>query len=88
MAVLSFVLFAPAFADMEKADEAELAMTNASVTGASVKDQIVGVEKGVVNPEMWQASETFNKDADLSPSVGKAVEAIGLDLNINGQTTF
>ena len=45
MAVLSFVLLAPAFADMEKVDEAELARTNASVTGASVKDQIVGVEK-------------------------------------------
>jgi len=51
IAVLYFVLLAPAFADMNKVDEAELARTNASVTGESVKDQIAGVEKGVVIPE-------------------------------------
>jgi hypothetical protein len=42
IAVLCFVLLAPAFADMEKVDEAELARTNASVTGASDKDWNAG----------------------------------------------
>jgi hypothetical protein len=37
--VLCFVLIAPAFAEMKKVDEAELARTNASVTGASDKDR-------------------------------------------------
>ena len=36
--VLCFVLIAPAFADMKKVDEAELAQANASVTRASDKD--------------------------------------------------
>ena len=50
-------------------DEAELAQTNASVTGASVNKQVAGVEKGVDNPETWQASETINKgDVGFSPS--------------------
>lgn len=38
IAVLCFVFLSPAFADMEKVDEAELARANASVTGASNKD--------------------------------------------------
>jgi len=38
IAVLSFVLLAPAFADMKKVDEAELAKVNTSVTGESDKD--------------------------------------------------
>ena len=87
IAVLCFVLLAPAFADMDKVDEAELARTNASVTGVSVKNQIVGVEKDVINPERLQVSETFNKDDGYSPSVSKA-EGTGVNLNINGQTTF
>jgi len=43
-AILLFgaVLVSPAFADMEKVDEAELARTNASVTGASDKDSNAG----------------------------------------------
>ena len=39
IAVMCFLLLAPAFADMEKVDEAELAQVNASVTGAFVPDQ-------------------------------------------------
>ena len=44
------------------------------------------LKKGVVNPETCQASETFNKDADFSPSVSKETNTLGL--NINGQETF
>jgi hypothetical protein len=85
--VLSFVLPAPAFADMKKVDEVELARANASVTGASVPaDQIIGVEKGAVSPETWKASGTNTGDAVLSPPV--STESAFLSLNINGQETF
>ena len=87
--VLCFVLlFAPAFADMGKVDDAELARTNASVTGASVQDQIVGVEKGMVNPETLQASENFNKKANSSPLMSNTAAPTSVDMNIGGQTTF
>lgn len=69
VAVFCFVFLSPAFAAMEKADEAELARTNASVTGTPVNDYVASVEKGVVNPEMWQASENFNKNANSSPLI-------------------
>ena len=88
IAVLCFVFLSPAFADMKEVDEAELARANASVTGASVQDQIVGVEKGAVSPEMCQACGTGTGNAGFSPSVSKAMERISLDLNIKGQTTF
>jgi hypothetical protein len=86
IAVLCFVLLAPAFADMEKVDEAELARTNASVTGASDKDRIVSVEKGVVSPETWQAGGTNTADAIFSPSVSKETNVVSL--NIKGQETL
>jgi hypothetical protein len=58
---------------MKKDDEAEMAKANASVTGASVKDQIVYAEKDVLNQkkEALRASETFNKDVNVPPSVSK-----------------
>jgi len=88
IAVLCFVFLSPAFAEMKKVDEAELAQTNVSVTGASVKDQSVGVEKGMVIPEKCQACENLDKNgAVFSPLVGKT-EGTGVDMNINGQTTF
>ena len=67
------LLIAPAFAEMKKDDEAEMAKANASVTGASVKDQIVYAEKDVLNQkkEALRASETFNKDVNVPPSVSK-----------------
>jgi len=67
------LLIAPAFAEVKKADDAEMAKTNASVTGASVKDKTVGVEKDVRDQEKetLQASETFNKDANIPSSVSK-----------------
>ena len=88
IAVLCFVFLSPAFADMKKVDEMELARTNVSVTGASVKDQSVGVEKGMAIPEKCQACENFDKNgAVFSPSMGKA-DVIGVDMNINGQGTL
>jgi hypothetical protein len=72
---------------MEKVDEAELARTNASVTGASVKDQSAGVEKDLINPQTLPTSETLNRNG-YSPEVNKVMDTIGLDLNVNGQTTF
>jgi hypothetical protein len=83
--LLGAVLVSLAFAGMEKVDEAELARTNASVTGASVKDPLAGVEKGALNQETWQASEAFSRDT-LSPS-GKE-EPVSVNLNVSGQTTF
>ena len=88
IAVLCFFPLAPAFADMKKVDEAELARANASVTGASVKDQTGVVEKAAVSPELWRDSGTLDKDgAVISPSLGKA-EGTSVDMNINGQGTL
>ena len=86
IAVMCFVFLAPAFADMKNVDEAELAKTNASVTGASVKDQNVGIKKDLVNPQPLPDSESFNKNA--SPSMSSGSAPTFLDMNINGQTTF
>jgi len=88
IAVMCFVFLAPAFADMKNVDEAELAKTNASVTGASEKDQIFDAEKNVVNPETLKVRETINKDANISPSVNNTITPTSLDMNVNGQTTF
>ena len=80
------LLIAPAFAEMKKADESELSRTNASVTGASVKDQIVDVEKYVFDQEKetLQDSETFNKDANAPPSVSKGSNSV--DTYVSGHT--
>jgi hypothetical protein len=86
IAVLCSVFFSPAFAAMNKVDETELARANASITGASVKDPLVGVENDVLNPEKWQTSEVLNTDAGLSPSVKEA--PVSVDLNVKGQTTL
>jgi hypothetical protein len=64
IAVLSFVLPAPAFADMKNVDEAELAQANASVTRASDKDW---------NAFAVSAGGTLNKTIlDYSPPDSKA----------------
>ena len=86
IAVMCFVLLSPAFADMEKVDEAELARANASVTGASVNDQIVSVEKNVVSQETCQTCGTDTGGAVFSPSVSKETNVVSL--NIKGQGTF
>jgi len=87
IAVLCFVFLSPAFAAMDKIDEAELARTNASVTGAPVNNQVAGVEKGVANQDTWQASENFNRDTVIFPSFGKT-DGTSVNLNVIGQTTF
>jgi hypothetical protein len=89
-AVLLFgaVLVSPAFADMKKVDEAELARMNASVTGTPIKD-INCVEKDGICQEMKQDMVTSYQRASVySPSVSNTTESTNLNLNINGQTTF
>ena len=86
IAVLCFVFLSPAFADMKKVDETELAQANASVTGASIKEPIVSVDKNTV---LWENDHLINStERVFSPVVNKATEAINLNLNINGQETF
>lgn len=87
-AVLLFgaVLVSPAFADMKKVDETELARANASVTGASIKEPVAGVDKNTV---LWDNDHLKNSaERVFSPVVNKATEAINLNLNISGQETF
>jgi hypothetical protein len=86
-AVLLFgaVLVSPAFADKKKVDEADLARINASLTGAFVKNQTADIEKDVRDQERLQASEDFNKDADVSPSVSKKSKTV--DQKISDHTT-
>lgn len=91
-AVLMFgaVLVSPAFADMNKADEAEMAQIKASVTGAPIKKDLNCVEKDGICQEMNQDSITSNKGVAVSsPAVNKttATEPISVDQNIGGQTT-
>jgi hypothetical protein len=82
-AVLLFcsLLIAPAFAAMKKADDVEMARINASVTGASVKNQEVDIAQDVLKQEMLQTNETVNKDA---PSV--STESKSVDTNIDSKT--
>jgi hypothetical protein len=58
------------------------------VTGATVNNQVASVEKGMANPETWQASETLKVGNAVSSTSATVKESIGLNLNINGQTTF
>src|SRR5208283_3589711 len=101
IAVLYFVLLVPpAFADMKMVDDNELSQANASVTGASVKDQSDGVGKGAVSLggllaslEGLQASgTTLDKDklnAVISSLVNKYLQGIGLGgFNIGGLNAF
>jgi hypothetical protein len=74
---------------MEKVDEAELARTNASVIGASVKDRINCVEKDGICSETKQDSVTSDKrDAVSFPVVGNTTESFSFSLNVDGKETF
>lgn len=74
------VLVCPAFADMEKVDEAELARTNVSVIGASDKDWNAGAVS---------ADGTFDKTVRVfSPSESKASEGFSLNLPSPGPETW
>ena len=87
IAVLCFVLVAPAFADMKKVDEKELSRANASVTGVPIKDTVADVDRDAVRQETLQTIGTVDKrDAGFSPSVSKETNSV--NLSINGQTTF
>jgi hypothetical protein len=82
--LLGAVLVSPAFADMKKVDETELARANASVTGAPIKEPVASVDKNTV---LQETLVTFDKrDAVFSPSVNKEINSV--NLNINGQETF
>jgi hypothetical protein len=87
-AVLLFgtVLVSPAFADMKKVDETELAQANASVTGASIQEPVASVDKNTVlqeNDPRQNGTEHIS-----SPAVNKPMVGTGLNLNISGQETF
>jgi hypothetical protein len=88
-AVLLFgaVLVSPAFAEKQKVDEAELARTNASVTGAYVKNQVAGVDKDAVRWETEQTGSTLDKEAVVLSPDAQTMQGHGLNLNSNGQET-
>ncbi|MHB8137442.1 MAG: hypothetical protein ACYDGO_03530 [Smithellaceae bacterium] len=82
------VLVSPAFAQMKKVDDAELARTNASVTGASVTDGTAGAEKGAVRQDVSLTAGTATRgDAGFSQS-NNVLESVGISLHITGQETF
>jgi hypothetical protein len=90
IAVMCFVPVAPAFADMGKVGDAELAQINASVTGASVKKQINCVEKDGTCLETKQNSVITDKVVAISSQTirSNTTEVTDLNLNIGGQTTM
>ena len=80
IAVLCFVLPAPAFADMKKVDEAELARANASVTGASNKNWHAGAVSAVGTPDKTVL--------DLYPPDSKASDGFSLNVPNRAQETW
>jgi len=91
-AVLLFgaVLVSLAFANMDKVDDAELARTNASVTGTPPQ-HLNCVEKDGVCGETKQDYVTSDKGAIVSSSATSNIninDVINLNLNIKGETTF
>ena len=79
IAVLCFVLLAPAFAEMKKVDEAELARANVSVTGASDKDWNAGAVS---------AGGTLDKTVlDLYPPDSKDSNSFSLNVHSLGPET-
>lgn len=89
-ALLSGAVFIlPVSAEMKKIDEAELARTNASMTGPSVKDRTFGAHRSANRPATELAIVTSDKATALSPiSVNKAMEGVSINLNISGQETW
>jgi hypothetical protein len=67
-AILLFgaVLVSPAFADMKKVDEAELARMNASLIGASNKDRSDGAlpADGTFDKTVWVVSPSDSKTSE------------------------
>lgn len=81
------VLVSPAFGQMQKVDEEELARANASVTGESVKNQGVAAEKGASVQDSVTTGNLATGNSLLIPN-DNAYESIGINLNIKGQETF
>ena len=91
MTVLCVVFsFAPAFADMKKVEDAELARMNASVTGASVKDRTNCVEKDGICSEAKQDRLTVDKGAAISTLdvTNNAADFIDVSLRMDGKEAF
>jgi hypothetical protein len=80
IAVLCFVLLVPAFADMKKVDEAELARANASVTGASDKDSNAGAVSAVGTPDKTVLN--------LYPPDSKDSNSFSLNVPLGAETTY
>jgi len=81
------ILASPAFSQMKKVDESELAQANASVTGESIKNQTVAAEKGAAVPETVTTGNLAQGNSVLVP-YNNAAESVGISLNIKGQETF
>jgi hypothetical protein len=81
------VLVSPAFAQMTKVDEAELARANASVTGESVKNNTIAAEKAAAVQDSVTTGNLATGESVLIPS-NNALESVGISLNIKGQETF
>jgi hypothetical protein len=89
MMMFALILVSAAFAELKKVDERELALTNASVTGAAVQVQTPKIEKGMILPETDQTDPTFGKGATaFAPAASNAKDGLGLNLNIKGEGTF
>ncbi|PKN88942.1 MAG: hypothetical protein CVU51_02720 [Deltaproteobacteria bacterium HGW-Deltaproteobacteria-1] len=81
------VLVSPAFAQMTKVDEAELARANASVTGESVKNNTIAAEKAATVQESVTTGNLAKGNSVLVP-YDNSLESVGISLNIKGQETF
>ena len=85
--MFALILASAAFAELKMADEKELALANASVTGAPVQDQ--AANPGVILPETDQTDPTFDKGAAaFAPAASNVQDGLGLNLNIKGEGTF
>jgi len=86
------VIVSPAFAEMKKVNEADLSGANASVTGASVKYQTVGVENYVVNlqplPDSEYTNSLMNAYKKASTSMSSSTPPFFLDTTIDDQKRY
>jgi hypothetical protein len=80
IAVLCFLFLSPAFAEMKKVDETELARANASVTGASNKESHAGAVSAV--------GTTDKTVLDLYPPDSKDSNSFSLKPPTGPETTY
>ena len=88
--LIGAILYSPASAEMKKVDEAELARTNAPMSGsASIKNRNTDAKGNVIRVETEPAIIIADKGiSPLSMSGQKAMEGGSLNLNISGQETW